>query len=66
MFAADTVTGADRKFYTLATINLEKAATPSAQPVVKHEFRGRVMNKPEYDAAVKDLRDFHSRPVFGD
>jgi hypothetical protein len=66
MFATDTVTGADKKFYTLATINLEKAATPSQQPVVMHEFRGKVLAKPEYDAAVKDLQQYHSRPVFGD
>jgi hypothetical protein len=31
-----------------------------------HEFRGKVIDKPAYDAAVKDLQQYHSRPVFGD
>ena len=66
LFAIDTMTGADRKFYTLATINLDKCDTDAAtQPVTMYEFRGKVMDKRGYDRSKRELQEFHHEQAFG-
>lgn len=55
LFVIDTLVGADRQFSKMATITLPPLpAGPTTQPIVTlYEFKGKLMEKAEYDAAVK-------------
>ena len=55
LFLIDTLAGADREFSKMATITLPPLppGAPATQPVVLYEFKGKLMNKSEYDAAVE-------------
>ena len=65
LFAADTITGADRSFYTLATINLQPSSSASAEPMNMYQFRGRVLDRKDYDRSVKELQEFHREQSYG-
>jgi hypothetical protein len=61
MLGVDTVSGADRSFFTLTTIKLTKADNPNAPPMTMYQYRGRIVNKVEYETAMKELEAYHSR-----
>ena len=60
-FSIDTLSGADRSFNTLTTIKLNKAEGPSTQPITMHVHRGKVLNKAEYDKALREEREHRTR-----
>lgn len=60
-FATDTAGGADRAFYELAMIRLQKTDDPAAAPLVLRERRGKLMTQAEYDAEVAAEREDRSR-----
>lgn len=51
------VSGSDRQFYQVGKIKLEKASGPNPPVLELYGFRGKLMTKPEYDAAVKADRE---------
>lgn len=46
------VSGSDRQFYPVEKIKLEKATGPNPPVLELFGFRGKLLTKPEYDAAV--------------
>lgn len=66
LFAYDAVTGADRKFYPLAKIQLDRGSPgASNEPVKMYEFRGKVLDKSGYEKSKKDLHEFHRQQSYG-
>ena len=51
------VSGSDRQFYPVGRIKLEKATGPNPPVLELYGFRGKLMTKAEYDAAVKADRE---------
>jgi hypothetical protein len=61
--AGAAVTGSDRQFYPVEKIKLEPAPQGSRPPVLQlYQYRGKLMNKAAYDAAV--LADEKDRTRF--
>jgi 23S rRNA (adenine2503-C2)-methyltransferase len=60
-FGVDTVSGADRSFYRLATIKLDKSNSPGTQPVTMYSHKGKLMTKAERDKAVQEEIEFRNR-----
>ena len=58
MFATDTATGADKSFYPLDVVKLEKTAAPTSQPTMLYERRGKLMTKDVYDHALENERKY--------
>ncbi|SRR5258706_10537220 len=52
LMGASVVTGSDRQFNQLGTIKLEKTAEPSPAPLEMYQYRGKLLTKTEYDAAI--------------
>jgi hypothetical protein len=62
MFVVDWLSGSDRHFDNLATIKLPPNTGPEAsQPVVLYEYKGKLMSKANYDAAVEHDKLFKSK-----
>jgi hypothetical protein len=62
MFLIDFIAGADRKFDQVATIKLPPASSATSQPAVRlYEYKGKLLSKPDYDAAVEKDRIFKTR-----
>ena len=62
MLATDTATGADRNFYTLQKIKLQKLDHPTTAPTVLFERRGKLLTEADYKAAEqKEIDDSWSR-----
>ncbi|HEY7087027.1 MAG TPA: hypothetical protein VH518_02995, partial [Tepidisphaeraceae bacterium] len=58
----DTLNGADKSFYPLATIKLNKSNSPTAtQPATMYFHRGKVMTKEERDKVVAEEEEYRSR-----
>jgi hypothetical protein len=53
MFAVDTVVGADREFSKTVTIKLPPATQPNPPNITLWEYKGQLLQKAEYDAAVE-------------
>jgi 23S rRNA (adenine2503-C2)-methyltransferase len=60
-FGFDTVSGADRSFYDMATIKLNKSGSAGTQPVTMFVHKGRVMTKEERDRLVQEDLDYRNR-----
>ena len=58
MFVVDFLYGADRKFNDIATIKLPKAVGPAAPALTLYEFKGKLLAKVEFDAAVEQDKLF--------
>jgi hypothetical protein len=52
LFAVDTLVGADRQFYEMATIKLDPAQGPPSEPTLVYEHKGKLFNKTDYDQVV--------------
>ncbi len=64
MFLIDFIAGADRKFDQVATIRLPPATSAASQPAVRmYQYKGKVLSKPDYDAAVERDRIFKTKPA---
>jgi hypothetical protein len=62
MFLIDFIAGADRKFDQVTTIRLPTATGPTSQPAVRlYEYKGKLLSKPDYDAAVEKDRIFKTK-----
>jgi hypothetical protein len=54
LMAGAAVTGSDRQFYPLEKLKLEPAPAGTKPPVLKlYQFHGKLLEKAQYDAAVK-------------
>ena len=58
LFLIDTIVGADRKFNKIATIRMLPATQPSTQPITLYEYKGKLLEKPDYEAARERDRIF--------
>lgn len=54
---ADRLNGSDMSFYKLATIKLVPATQPSQKPMVLKDYKGRLLTRREYAAAVMADRE---------
>ena len=62
MFVVDWLSGADRHFDNLATIRLPANSGPEAsQAITLYEYKGKLMSKADYDAAVEHDKLFKSK-----
>lgn len=61
MFLIDTIAGADREYSKVVTIKLPPAAAGTMQPITLYEYKGKLMSKPEFDAAVEKDKLFKSK-----
>jgi hypothetical protein len=52
LFAIDTLYGAAREYDKIATIKLPKAIGPNPPPITLYEYKGKLLGKADYDAAV--------------
>jgi 23S rRNA (adenine2503-C2)-methyltransferase len=62
-FGVDTVSGADRSFYTPAKIKLNKSSSAGTQPVTMYSYKGKIMTKEERDKAVREDLEYRTRPM---
>jgi hypothetical protein len=60
-FGVDTVSGADRSFYDMATIRLNKSNVAGTQPVTMYSHKGKIMTKEERDKAVQEDLEYRNR-----
>ena len=60
LFVIDWLFGADREFHNLATIHLAPSAHPTVEPLVVYEYKGKLLAKADYDAAVEKDKWFKS------
>lgn len=58
LFVVDTLSGSDRKFNEIATINLPPATQPAPPLVTLYEHKGKLLAKAAYDEAVKQDKLF--------
>lgn len=61
LFAFDTLYGASREYDKIATIKLPRAIEPNPAPIVLYEYKGKLLGKADYDAAVEHDKLFKSK-----
>lgn len=61
LFAVDTLFGASREYDKIATIKLPKAIEPNPAPITLYEYKGKLLGKVDYDAAVEHDKLFKSK-----
>jgi hypothetical protein len=61
LFAIDTLYGAAREYDKIATIKLPKAVEPNPAPITLYEYKGKLLTKVDYDAAVEHDKLFKSK-----
>jgi hypothetical protein len=61
MFVIDVLSGSDRAFNKISTIKLPPSTMPSPPPVTLYEYKGKLLEKPAYDAAVEHDKLFKSK-----
>ena len=64
LLATDVATGADRAYPGTVTIKFMEPAGAATDAVQMYEFRGAVLNKPDYDKAVEAYKQalYNTRP----
>jgi hypothetical protein len=60
LFVIDWLFGADREFHNLATIHLPPSAAPTREPLILYEYKGKLLAKADYDAAIEKDKWFKS------
>ena len=61
LFIIDTLYGADREFSKVVTIKLPPATQPSPPLLTLYEYKGKLLNKADYDAAVEHDKLFKKK-----
>lgn len=61
LFAIDTLFGAAREYDKIATIKLPKAIEPNPQPITLYLYKGKLLAKADYDAAVEHDKLFKGK-----
>lgn len=61
LFAIDTLYGASREYDKIATIKLPKAVGPNPAPITLYEYKGKLLSKADYDAAVEHDKLFKDK-----
>jgi hypothetical protein len=61
LFLIDTLVGADRKFSSIAIIKMLPATMPATQPITLYEYKGKLLEQPQYEAAVEHDRIFKTK-----
>ena len=61
LFIIDTLYGADREFSKVITIKLPPATQPAPPLLTLYEYKGKLLNKADYDAAVERDKLFKSK-----
>lgn len=61
LMALSVTTGSGLQFNQLATIKLTKSSEPNPKTMEMYQFRGKLLNKAQYDQAMKDQEQDRSR-----